>query len=456
MKYRPDDNQIKWGVTAFCVAGAGLLLFFLIAKIRPVFDFLDTLAGILSPFFYGLVFAYLLCPLYNLCTRTFLKLFEKRKKPVKRALNFSKAISTVISLIAFLVVVVGIIWMIIPGLIDSLANIAGLLPDGMHEISKWLTSGASKIPELQQTLGNWVDNAGANITKLLREEIIPEYSTIASSISAGVFSVVNFLKNFIIGIIICIYFLNSKEFFGAQIKKLILAIFKEKHAQSIFDGATFTNKTFGGFINGKLIDSLIVGILCFIIMSIFGWHYPLLISCIIGLTNIIPFFGPFIGAIPSALLLLIVNPMECLYFIIFIIILQQVDGSIIGPKILGESTGLSSFWVMFAILVGGGLFGFLGMVIGIPVFAVLYAYFSRITNNRLRKKGFVTDLNVYKVDKYRSDESEHPTIDRLKEKFGIKKHDDTKGTVSGKPEISQGHDTEKYKNNKDSKEGKDK
>lgn len=136
-------------------------------------------------------------------------------------------------------------------------------------------------------------------------------------------------------------------------------------------------------------------------MSLLGWEYPLLISCIVGLTNIIPFFGPFIGAVPSALLILMVNPMQCIYFLIFILILQQVDGNIIGPKILGDSTGLSSFWVMFAILVGGGLFGFVGMVIGIPVFAVFYTYFSRAVNRRLDKRGFSTDIRDYTIDKYR-------------------------------------------------------
>ena len=158
-----------------------------------------------------------------------------------------------------------------------------------------------------------------------------------------------------IAIIICVYFLNSKDTFAAQIKKIILSVFKKNTADEILQGAAFTNKTFGGFINGKLIDSLIIGIICFIVMSIFGWEYTLLISCIIGITNIIPFFGPFIGAIPSALLLLMVDYRQCVYFVIFIFILQQFDGNILGPKILGDSTGLASFWVLFAVLIGGGL-----------------------------------------------------------------------------------------------------
>lgn len=166
---------------------------------------------------------------------------------------------------------------------------------------------------------------------------------------------------------------------------MIVAFFSEHTAKEILDGASFTNKTFGGFINGKIIDSLIIGLLCFVCMTIFGWEYTLLISCIVGITNIIPFFGPFIGAIPSALLLLMVDPEQCMWFLVFILALQQFDGNILGPKILGDSTGLASFWVLFAVLVGGGLFGFIGMVIGIPVFAIIYAYATRSINPQAGK-----------------------------------------------------------------------
>ena len=152
----------------------------------------------------------------------------------------------------------------------------------------------------------------------------------------------------------------------------------------------------------RKIAFLLIGIICFLVMSVFGWEYSLLISCIVGITNIIPFFGPFIGAIPSTLLLLMVNPMHALYFIIFVLILQQFDGNILGPKILGDSTGLESFWVLFAVLVGGGLFGFIGMVIGIPIFAVIYYYIGRSLNRKLERKGFSTDLNDYRIDPYRT------------------------------------------------------
>ncbi|MCR5134528.1 MAG: AI-2E family transporter, partial [Clostridiales bacterium] len=201
--------------------------------------------------------------------------------------------------------------------------------------------------------------------------------------------------NFFIGVIVCAFFINRKEVFLAQAKKMIIAIFREDHADGILRGAAYINKTFWGFISGKLIDSLVIGILCFIVMSILHWPYAVLISVIIGVTNIIPFFGPFIGAIPSAVLMFMVSPKLCLAFIVFVFILQQVDGNIIGPKILGETTGLSSIWVIFAILVGSGLFGVLGMILGVPVFAVLYAYVCYRINRRLEKKGLSTDLWDY-------------------------------------------------------------
>lgn len=239
------------------------------------------------------------------------------------------------------------------------------------------------------------------IIRFATDIVLPHSQSLASGVTHGVVGAVGFVTNFIIGLIISVYLLNSKDTFLAQIKKLVLASFSEKTAEEIFNGAEYTNRTFGGFISGKIIDSIIIGIICFIVMTIFQWEYALLISCIVGLTNIIPFFGPFIGAIPSVLLLLLVNPWHALYFVIFVLILQQFDGNILGPKILGDSTGLESFWVLFAVLVGGGLFGFIGMVIGIPVFAVIYYYVSRLVNSRLAKKGFSTDLSDYRVDPYR-------------------------------------------------------
>lgn len=400
MKIRFEEKHIKWGLTAFLVVLCSIIVFFAIYRLRDVSEVINVILAILTPFIYGLVMAYLLCPIYNFTVRSIYALTKRVNVNIPRPLTVSKAVASLVSIIVLLVVITGILWMIIPGLVESIANIIQLLPDSMDSLRSWLDVKLVGWPEAQAVLNGWINNFTENAIAFVTERLLPEYSSIAAGISEGVMGVFNVVKNFFLGIIICVYFLNSKENFAAQMKKIIMAVFSRKAADEIVQGAHFTNRTFGGFINGQIIDSFIIGLICFIVMTLFGWEYTLLISCIIGITNIIPFFGPFIGAIPSALLILMVDTRQCIYFVIFIIILQQFDGNILIPKIQGSSTGLASFWVLFAVLVGGGLFGFIGMVIGIPMFAVIYAYVSRAINNRLEKRGLATDLAEYKVDNY--------------------------------------------------------
>ena len=400
MKIRFEEKHIKWGLTAFLVVLCSIIVFFAIYRLRDVSEVINVILAILTPFIYGLVMAYLLCPIYNFTVRSIYALTKRVNVNIPRPLTVSKAVASLVSIIVLLVVITGILWMIIPGLVESIANIIQLLPDSMDSLRSWLDVKLVGWPEAQAVLNGWINNFTENAIAFVTERLLPEYSSIAAGISEGVMGVFNVVKNFFLGIIICVYFLNSKENFAAQMKKIIMAVFSSKAADEIVQGAHFTNRTFGGFINGQIIDSFIIGLICFIVMTLFGWEYTLLISCIIGITNIIPFFGPFIGAIPSALLLLMVDTRQCIYFVIFIIILQQFDGNILIPKIQGSSTGLARFWGLFAVLVGGGLFGFIGMVIGIPMFAVIYAYVSRAINNRLEKRGLATDLAEYKVDNY--------------------------------------------------------
>ena len=401
MKISFEDKHIKWGITVFLVVICSIAVFFIMFRFNALQKMAGTVSAILTPFIYGMVMAYLLCPIYNFTVSHVYGLLISRKRKIPRALAISKGVGTTVAMLFLFVVITGILWMIIPGLIDSVVKIIDILPASMDALKEWLDVKLLNFPGLKSTLDGWINNFTKNTVDLVMDKLLPEYTSIAIGVSEGVIGIFNVLKNILIGVIVCAYFLNSKDIFAAQIRKVVIALFNRKTAEEIFQGASFTNKTFGGFINGKIIDSLIIGAICFVFMTMFGWEYSLLISCIIGITNILPFFGPFIGAIPSALLLLMVDPKQCIYFLIFILCLQQFDGNILGPKILGDSTGLSSFWVLFAILVGGGLFGFIGMVIGIPVFAVIYAYLSRAVNSRLRKRGFSTDLSDYKSDSYR-------------------------------------------------------
>lgn len=419
MKIRLEEKHLKWGLTAFLVIICSTAFFFAIYRFDAVQKILGICAYILTPFIYGLIMAYLLCPVYNFTVRGTYGLINRMNRGFPKALTVSKAVGTIVALITMFVVVTGVLWMIIPGLIDSIVNIIKILPDSMESLQRWLDGKMVRFPEAQAMLDGWINNFTENATAFVMDRVLPEYSAIATHVSEGVIGVFNVIKNIFVAIIICAYFLNSKDIFAAQIKKIIMASFKETTANEILEGAAFTNKTFGGFINGKIIDSLIVGVICFIVMSLFGWEYSLLISCIIGITNIIPFFGPFIGAIPSALLILMVEPGHCIPFLIFILILQQFDGNILEPKILGDSTGLASFWVLFAVLVGGGLFGSIGMIIGIPIFAVIYAYISRIINKKLEKKGLSTELADYRIDSYRVKKERKKTV--FKDMFKIRK-----------------------------------
>lgn len=417
MKVSFDEKHIKWGFTAFLVILCSIIVFFAIYRMSDVSHIVSKVVSILTPFIYGLIMAYLLCPVYNFAVRNVYALLKRPKREIPKAAAISKAIGTIASLVLLLVIIGGILWMIIPGLVDSVVKIIRLLPSSMDSLKDWLDLRMTRMPGLKDILDGWINNFTDNAIAFVTDRILPEYGAIASSISTGVIGAINVVKNFFIGIIICAYFLNSKETFAAQMKKVIMSVFRKETADEILAGAHFTNRTFGGFINGKIIDSLIIGILCFIFMSIFGWEYTLLISCIIGITNIIPFFGPFIGAIPSALLLLMVDTRQCIYFVIFILLLQQFDGNILGPKILGDSTGLASFWVLFSVLVGGGMFGFIGMVIGIPVFAIIYAYVRRAVNSKLRKRGLSTDLGEYRVETCFM-KSDRPKRSRKKRKGG--------------------------------------
>lgn len=424
MKIKLEKKHYQWGLTAFLVILCCFIVFFMLLRADSVGHGLSKIGDAIEPLVYGMIMAYLLCPIYNFTVSRSYSLFNKGKYKFKHDLTIAKVIGTIISIAILLIVIAGVLWMIIPGLIDSIMKVIDILPEAMRSFTAWVDVKFANLPVAKDYLDQISNNITEYAIDFATNTILPNSGNMAAAISGTVFGAIGFFMNFVIGIIVCVYFLNIKDTLAAQAKKIIVAHFKEKTAEEILEGADYTNRTFGGFISGKIIDSIIIGILCFIIMSIFGWEYSLLISCIIGITNIIPFFGPFIGAIPSALLLLMVNPMHCVYFVILVIVLQQFDGNILGPKILGDSTGLGSFWVLFAVLVGGGLFGFPGMVLGIPIFAVIYAYCARALNRRLAKRGFSTNTLDYKVDKYRTHKP------RQKRSKPVLK-DDLKDIVSG-------------------------
>lgn len=389
------NKYVKEGLTLFAAGCALILAYYVVNNFRVVTGGLARLNDILMPFYMGIVMAYLLCPIYNGTAKVIYRLNKGRFKRPINDLKLARVIATLISLTVLVVVVGGCIMMILPDLWESIMGLLQGLPDTMSGFIQWLRTNIEANPEALAFLAGKLDGLTDTVIEWAQEKMVPGAEAVLNNLSVGVIGTVGVVFDVFVAVIICVYVLNNKEMFIAQSRKLVLAIFKPERAQKIFELGHLTNETFGGFINGKIIDSVIIGIICFIAMTLLGLPLPMLVSVVVGVTNIIPFFGPFIGAIPSAIILLIIEPVSALKFVIMVLVLQQVDGNIIGPKILGKTTKLASFWVMFAIIVSGGLFGFVGMVLGVPMFAIIYTYISRAINGRLKEKNLETDTLVY-------------------------------------------------------------
>ena len=389
------NQYVKQGLMFFAVGVALILAYYVVNNFSVVAGGLARINDILMPFYIGLVMAYLLCPIYNGTTRIIYRLNKGRfKKPIND-LRLARVIATFISITVLIVAVGGVIMMILPDLWESIFGLVMGLPDTMKSFIQWLRGILESNPEAMAFLEGKLDGLADAVLVWVQEKMVPGAEAVLNNVSVGVIGTVGVIFDLFVALIICVYVLNSKEKFIAQAKKLVLAVFKPEMADEIFELGTISNETFGGFINGKIIDSIIMGILCFAAMSLLGLPLPMLVSVVVGVTNIIPFFGPFIGAIPSGIILLIIEPVAALKFVIMILVLQQIDGNIIGPKILGKTTKLASFWVMFAIIVSGGLFGFVGMILGVPVFAIIYTYASRAINRKLEKREMETDTLLY-------------------------------------------------------------
>lgn len=407
MKRLLENKHARLMLMIFIV-GALLIIFNqIVGNYESFSEGVGTIKTIISPFIYGFVMAYLLSPIYNATVRGLYKLLGKYFKNKQRLFSFCKLVASVVAVVCLIGAVAGLIALIVPQVIESLTGILKSLPQRLTQLSALFNDITSKMDNkrLAMKMSEIYAQVQTNLIELAQTKLLPGMGTLVGQVSTQVILTLKTMMNVMIGVMACVYMLNSKERFQGQFKKVILATLPKEKAEAVFDFAKFTNRTFGGFINGKIIDSIIIGIICFVLMKIFGFPYPILISAIIGITNVIPFFGPFIGAIPAAIIILLVSPIHALYFLILIFILQQVDGNIIGPAILGNTTGIASFWVLFSIVIGGGLFGFIGMVLGVPVFAIIYYYFSRSINKRLEAKGLefrtdsYEDLNKYKIDK---------------------------------------------------------
>lgn len=387
-------QQFSRGMTYFLVIVAGVLFYFALLRLDEISGGVTKVVDVLKPIIYGLAIAYLLNPIVRTVDRYLVPVLEK-KLTTEKAKKLSRGIGVLAALIVLIALIVALCNMLIPELYKSIRDLVYTLPGQLSDMVDKFKHFQSKDTTTRVLIENILEQGTESLQTWLKQDLLRQTNTIMSNLTVGVINIVSGLLNFLVGLIVSVYVLFSKEQFAAQSKKIVYALMKTNHANMTLHLAKKSNEIFGGFIIGKILDSAIIGVLCFLGLSLLNMPYTLLVSVIVGVTNVIPFFGPYIGAIPSAVLILLEDPKKGVYFIIFILILQQLDGNVIGPKILGDSTGLSAFWVVFAILVGGGMFGVVGMIVGVPTFAVIYYIVNMLINQLLERKKLPLETEHY-------------------------------------------------------------
>ena len=396
MKFQIDKKYIRIGFIAFVVIAASICFYYLVFHGDRFSNRINDLLTVVSPVMYGIIIAYLLTPLVNGLETNLLKpILQRMKYTSNRVQKYIRGISIIMTLIIVGVFIYTFFSILIPNIVTSVKSISVQFPTYIENLTNWSARFLADNPDIEVMVVRFLDTYSEEFYGYLNNTIVPQMETIVKQVSLSMISLLKILWNFIIGFVISIYVMYSKETFAGQAKKIVYSVFRTTTANQFIKDVRFASDTFIGFISGKIIDSFIIGCICFVGTSLLKMPYALLVSVIVGVTNIIPFFGPYLGAIPSAVLILMVSPVKCAYFIIFILILQQIDGNLIGPKILGESTGLSGFWIIFSITVFGGILGIPGMIIGVPLFAVLYAFVRRHTNMMLEKRGLPTQTEQY-------------------------------------------------------------
>lgn len=444
MKIKFNKKMILSGIIAFLVIAASICLVYLIFRTENISEKLKALYSILTPVIYGIIIAYLLTPIVNYIERKILiPFFFSNSEMTLKKKKYMRMVSVFLTMVIVILFFYAFIRIIVPEVTQSILSISEQFPYYIANITSFSNKILDDNPDLNRLFIQFVDNYSDELSNYLNNTIIPQTQMLLKHISLSLISVLVTLWNFIIGAIISIYVLFNKELFAGQAKKMVYAFISTSRANTFIQDVRFSSETFIGFLSGKIVDSTIIGILCFLGVWKLDMPYALLISVIVGVTNVIPFFGPYLGAIPSALLILMVNPLKCLYFVIFIIILQQLDGNVIGPKILGQSTGLSGFWVIFSITVFGGLWGVAGMIVGVPLWAVIYALVKRSVGHKLIKKGLPEST------------SEYLQVERIENKEFILLEPDKKKTEKTKKKITFLDQMKNKRNKSEQNDGKE-
>ena len=396
MERGSDKRYFKWGLTALVVIFISILLVVIFTNLPGFFALLRSIGKILSPLIAGVVIAFLLNPLVVFVDNRLGPLLAKKMKKAQTAKTISRVCGIIASLIVGSLLVYAFFAMLLPQLYESVTNIVDNAGDYFNSIERWITNILEDNPEIQGYVDKGLEQLRAFIENWVTTTFLSDMSKLVTTVSTSVFAVIKSLTNFIIGLVASIYMLWSKDTFRAQTKKIMVAALRPSAADKLLSLGRSAYRIFNGFIIGKLIDSVIIGILCYIVCAALKMPFTALVATIVGVTNVIPFFGPIIGAVPSAFLILLVDPLKAFYFVIAVIVIQQLDGNVIGPKILGNTIGISGFWVLASITIAASIFGFAGMLLGVPVFALIYVLISDGVNARLRNKQHSTVTEDYR------------------------------------------------------------
>lgn len=386
MKVNWNSKYTTIAIYSFIVAISVILFYLAISQVTIFTDKLDSILVVMQPFIIGFSIAYIVNFLLDFYEK---KVFEtKYIKKIK--LKSKRGIAILFSYITAFFIISMFVKFLLPQLIDSVVGLVNDIPTYISNTTRYVNETILKLNIEAQYSQVLMDNFNSLVNYIIKfaTNLIPALGGFLASVASSIWNV-------ILGIIVSVYLLIDKEKLCALSKKITYGLLPESYADEIIKLVDRSNYTFGRFLVGKIIDSLIIGVLTFIILTIFKMPYTVLVAVIVGITNIIPFFGPFIGAIPSFIIILFVSPVQALWFLLIIFFIQQLDGNVIGPKILGDSIGISAFWILFSILVAGKLLGLVGMIIGVPLFAILYSIIKDFIESKLRKKGLKTETKEY-------------------------------------------------------------
>lgn len=383
---KPNKSKyFQIGLTLFLSAAAAIVFYTLLFDAAKIKGIVTSVAKTMSPVLWGIFIAYILWYVIKWVQKYFDRWIKMKNK--KRKTLISRSLAIVVGLIVMIGAIAAMIYFIVPSLADAVVTFVNNLSTYEKQAQKYLEIVMEKLPVLKNILGETTELAFDTLGKWIQDVMETNLARWMGVMTSGVVTLGKGLLNFIVGIIVAVYILASKEKFMYQANKLLWALFNADRVRAIHYRVHRAKTLFDNFVIGKMVDSLIIGVICFIGLSILKMPYTSLISVTVAVTNMIPIVGPFIGAVPSAFLLLLVDPMKCLIFVIFVLALQQLDGQIIGPKILGNSVGVSAFWIIVALLIGGAMFGIVGMFFAVPVMAFMLEALKDYSNARLKEKG---------------------------------------------------------------------